>query len=199
VGALLDPLDVVAVDDRDAVGRNNRRIQEAWAWLTDSTPPVTGFDDTRGMVDGALAAAEGRPIDVFRLDDHAHPGNQGAGTETLSRMSLDPSREWNQERLDALGDLGMQMATDGVIQLRGCHVADGPGGEELLRRVAEITATRTEGGTHRQRISLPGIQGTKVVCSPSELSGERPTCVTEEHPWADLGIEALDWASGWFE
>jgi Domain of unknown function (DUF4347) len=170
----------------------SRVFHDIAAFFTGGAPTVTGFTDSNQMVDGLVGAAQGHPIEQVRFDDHASPGMQQAGDERLTAGALAPGMPAH----DAFAELGANMTTDGVLQFGGCQVGEGASGEALLRAAAAASGVTTEGGTHLQRPTLPGLDGSKMVCSPNAETGD-VDCDLFERPVQDAILDQLDAFSMW--
>jgi hypothetical protein len=132
---------------------------------------VTGFRNISEMVDGVIEGAEGAPIGRLQIIDHAAPGQQEIGDQDLTSAMFEETEE-NAEVLADMARLRDQFGADGSIELKGCSVAAGDEGEQLLRDMARFFNVPTKGARRIQTPLIPGLEGPTMTCYPPEYDEE---------------------------
>jgi hypothetical protein len=146
-------MDVDVIDMEDpAVGRDVRTRLDA---RRVSSTKITMYGMCNGvgqMIQDITSVAPRGGVGVLRIWSHGRPGGQtvsGGHAGETGRV-----QDWtgiSVANIDALQDqlvgLNAVFAPGARVELRGCSVAGGAPGEELLQRLARLWGVTVQGGT----------------------------------------------------
>ncbi|MGB4864974.1 MAG: DUF4347 domain-containing protein, partial [Hyphomicrobium sp.] len=151
----------------------------------DPSVEIVLLDGSKSGIDQISSYLSGRTdVGSIHIFSHGEAGRIYLGTDTLSLNSLSQF----SEQLQAIGD---SLTADGDILIYGCNVAEGEGGAELVRALANVTGADIAASDDATGASGLGGDWTLEV-SAGHMDVSSIAVVNWEHLMAPITVTAMD-------